>query len=28
VLVYRIIPELVDAAEARKEMADLAFTGK
>jgi hypothetical protein len=28
VLVYRIIPELVDAGEARKEMADLAFTGK
>ena len=27
VLVYRIIPELVDEAEARKEIADLAFTG-
>jgi hypothetical protein len=28
VLIYRIIPELVDEAEARKEIADLAFTGK
>lgn len=28
ILVYRIIPELVDEAEARKEIADLAFTGK
>jgi uncharacterized protein DUF2846 len=28
ILVYRIIPELVDEAEARKEMADLSFTGK
>lgn len=26
-LVYRIIPELVDAREARKEIADLAYTG-
>jgi len=27
VLVYRIIPELVDEAEARKEIAELAYTG-
>jgi hypothetical protein len=28
ILVYRIIPELVDASEARTEMAELAYTGK